>query len=61
MLMNSRKPQAAAVQSLADLWERVGCHVKVRPLPPAAPGILAIVNHPLPGETERPRFVLVVD
>lgn len=23
MLMNSRKPQAAAVQSLADLWERV--------------------------------------
>lgn len=61
MLMNSRKPQAAAVQSLADLWERVGCHVKVRPLPSAAPGTRASINNPIPGETERPRFVVLDD
>ena len=61
MLMNSRKPQAAAVQSLADLWERVGCHMKVRPLPSAAPGTRASVNNPIPGETERPRFVVLDD
>ncbi|MFG5779195.1 DUF927 domain-containing protein [Comamonas sp. J-3] len=53
-----------AVQTLAELWERVGTHVQVRRKPAMPPKTLAKLSmpnahNPIPTEQERPRFVVL--
>lgn len=72
MLMNNAETQAVAqadalkaAQTLAELWARVGCLVRVRPYAePSIHRVMAAVyepRNPIPAEDQRPRFVVLDD